>query len=298
MSTLFSLASDAAAPSHVLSTPSPEKSLMKAPPRKTHTSENCAAMARAEAEAPDFVLNRDEEHPAKRRIVLLVQEGGSLHHARVAPLPQRLSVGEEDKEEDERHPDRPEQQEEISDGLDRIVLLGVVITAAHDLQVRVKEGAHIALGAIELVLGAIPGVEDPLGDRRAEHEGDEEPAATRAETADAAAVEDGNCAQRNGDEQQSGRNHAQEQSVAETERDALAGKERAEGYGHSREEQLAPRHDLELSNARHNPCHLTFHLSDRLTQPLAVTPGGADGQFKRRPSGAGKGGPLDDKGSE
>eukprot|EP00964_Phaeocystis_antarctica_P043496 scaffold24963_cov62-Phaeocystis_antarctica.AAC.4 len=174
---------------------------------------------------------------SQRRIVLLVQEGGGLHHARATPLPQRLSVGKEDEEEDERHPDRPEQQEEIRDGRDRIVLLRVVITAAHDLQVRDEESAHIARGAVELVPGAIPGVEDALGDRRAEQKRDEEvdrcgtryriaqPAAARAKTAGAAAVEEGNGAQQNGNEQQSGRNHAQEQSVAETERDALARKE-------------------------------------------------------------------------
>eukprot|EP00964_Phaeocystis_antarctica_P112395 scaffold76565_cov61-Phaeocystis_antarctica.AAC.4 len=150
--------------------------------------------------------------PVSTRRWVNVTKSGGLHHARAAPLPQRLSIGEEDEEEDERHPDRPEQQEEIRDDHDRIVLLWVVITAAHDLQVRVKEGAHIARGTVELVLGAIPGVEDALGDRRAEHKGDEEikrrgipnrlaqPAAARAETADVAAVEEGNGAQRNGDE--------------------------------------------------------------------------------------------------
>eukprot|EP00964_Phaeocystis_antarctica_P127567 scaffold91223_cov69-Phaeocystis_antarctica.AAC.4 len=77
----------------------------------------------AHEDAPDFVLNRDEEHPASQhqalgqwynfppvvhRVVLLVQNGGGLHHARAAPLPQRLSVGVEEEEEHERHPDRPE----------------------------------------------------------------------------------------------------------------------------------------------------------------------------------------------
>jgi len=45
--TLLSLAQDASGPSHApLSVPSLDRSLMKAPPRKTHTSENCVAMAR------------------------------------------------------------------------------------------------------------------------------------------------------------------------------------------------------------------------------------------------------------
>eukprot|EP00964_Phaeocystis_antarctica_P127566 scaffold91223_cov69-Phaeocystis_antarctica.AAC.3 len=136
----------------------------------------------------------------------------------------------------------------------------------------VEEGAHIARSAVELVLGAIPGVEDTLGDRRAEHKGDEEVdlccnykrIATRVETAGAAAVEVGKGAQRNGDQQQSGREHAHQQPGAEAERDALAGNEGI----YSRDEQLASRHELELSDARHKP----FHLGDRLTQPLAVTP--------------------------
>eukprot|EP00964_Phaeocystis_antarctica_P043495 scaffold24963_cov62-Phaeocystis_antarctica.AAC.3 len=63
-----------------------------------------------------------------------------------------------------------------------------------------------------------------------------------------------------------------------------------EGRGHSREEQLASRNYLELSDARHNP----FHHGDRLTQPLAATPEGMDRQLEDDPAerwgkGAGKG---------
>eukprot|EP00964_Phaeocystis_antarctica_P117012 scaffold80865_cov65-Phaeocystis_antarctica.AAC.1 len=143
---------------------------MKAPPRKTHTSENCAAMARAVSSPKtkrqiSFSTGMRSTQPVSTR-------RGGLHHARAAPLPQRLSVGEEDEQEDERHPDRPEQKEEIRDDLDRIVIFRVVITAAHDLQVRVEEGAHIARGAVELVFGAVPGGEDALRDRWAEQKGD------------------------------------------------------------------------------------------------------------------------------
>eukprot|EP00964_Phaeocystis_antarctica_P025588 scaffold14406_cov69-Phaeocystis_antarctica.AAC.3 len=128
----------------------------------------------------------------------------------------------EDEHVHEWHPDRPDQQEEVRDALDLVVLLWVIVTTTHDLQVRVEEGAHLACGAIELVFAAVPSVEDALGDRRAKHKGNEEiegrrgrervaqPAAARVETAAVAAVEEDDGAQRDGKEQHNGRYRAHE----------------------------------------------------------------------------------------
>eukprot|EP00964_Phaeocystis_antarctica_P107678 scaffold72363_cov60-Phaeocystis_antarctica.AAC.5 len=285
VNTVLLLAQDASSvPSHVtLSAPSPDRSLMKAPPRKTHTSENCVAMARvadgreqADEDAPHIALDGDEEdHPTGEHQPL-------KERYQIPPEVRRarLSDGEENEHPYERHPNRPYQQEEVRDVFDLIILLRVVIAAAHDTQVFVEK---------------VPRVEDALGDRWAEYKGNEEverrgndkrvsqPAAARAKAASAAIAKKGYNAQRDGDEQHNGQERAQQQAEAEADRNALAGKEPSIPVdGGPREERdgilvelacgarqldiLASRHEVQLPDARHHP----LHLGDQPVQPLAA----------------------------